>query len=206
MPLIVIAACEITRQGADVLIIAHYLTPTHVAIYCAAAKTMSLMMFVHYAVGSAVANRFAALGARGDAESLRAFVADAVRWTFWPSLAAAVVLLLLGMPLLWLFGPQFVEGYPVMLILVVGFLFRSAMGPAEFLLNMLGQQTACAAVLVTTAILNIALNLLLVPAFGLVGAAAATSASLVTAALLNYIAVSWRLGLDIAIWRNVRKR
>ena len=110
------------------------------------------------------------------------------------------------MPLLWLFGPQFVEGYPVMLILVVGFLFRSAMGPAEFLLNMLGQQTACAAVLVTTAILNIALNLLLIPAFGLIGAAAATSASLVTAALLNYIAVSWRLGLDIAIWRNVRKR
>lgn len=206
MPLLVIAACEITLQSADVLIISHYLTPTHVAIYFAAAKTMSLMMFVHYAVGSAVANRFAALGARGDAESLRAFVADAVRWTFWPSLAAAVVLLLMGMPLLWLFGPQFVEGYPVMLILVVGFLFRSAMGPAEFLLNMLGQQTACAAVLVTTAILNIALNLLLVPAFGLVGAAAATSASLVTAALLNYIAVSWRLGLDIAIWRNVRKR
>jgi O-antigen/teichoic acid export membrane protein len=206
MPLLVIAACEITLQSADVLIISHYLSPTHVAIYFAAAKTMSLMMFVHYAVGSAVANRFAALGARGDTESLRAFVADAVHWTFWPSLAAGIVLLLLGMPLLWLFGPQFVDGYPVMLILVVGFLFRSSMGPAEFLLNMLGQQTACAVVLVTTALLNIALNLMLVPVFGLIGAAIATSASLVAAALMNYVAVSWRLGLDIAVWRNVRKR
>ena len=45
------------------------------------------------------------------------------------------------MPLLWLFGPQFVDGYPVMLILVVGFLFRASMGPAEFLLNMLGKQS-----------------------------------------------------------------
>lgn len=206
MPLLVVAACELTLQSADVLIISHYLTPTDVAIYFAAAKTMSLIMFVHYAVGSAVANRFAALGARGDKESLHAFVRDAVHWTFWPSLAAAVVLLILGMPLLWLFGPQFVSGYPVMLILVVGFLFRSSMGPADFLLNMLGQQKLCATVLVATAVLNIALNLALVPAFGLIGAACATSASLVAGALMSCVAVNRTLGIDVAVWRNLRKR
>jgi len=206
MPLLVIAASELTLQSADILVVSRYLTPTDVAIYFAAAKTMSLIMFVHYAVGSAVANRFAALGARGDKESLRAFVRDAVHWTFWPSLAAAIALLALGVPLLWLFGPKFVAGYPVMLILVVGFLFRSSMGPAEFLLNMLGQQRICAAVLVTTAVLNVALNFALVPAYGLVGAATATSVSLVAAALMNYVAVSRRLEIEIAVWRNFRKR
>jgi O-antigen/teichoic acid export membrane protein len=93
-----------------------------------------------------------------------------------------------------------------MLILVVGFLFRSSMGPAEFLLNMLGEQTLCAAVLATTAALNIALNLALVPAFGLIGAATATSLSLVTAALLNYLVVSRRLDIEIAVWHSFRKR
>jgi O-antigen/teichoic acid export membrane protein len=162
-------------------------------------------MFVHYAVGSAVANRFAALGARGDKEALRTFVRDAVHWTFWPSLAAAVVLLALGMPLLWLFGPKFVSGYPVMLILGVGFLFRSSMGPAEFLLNMLGQQRLCATILATMAVMNVALNFALVPTFGLPGAATATSVSLVAAALMNYLAVSRRLGIDVAVWRNLRR-
>jgi O-antigen/teichoic acid export membrane protein len=206
LPLLVIAASELTLQSADILVVSRYLTPTDVAIYFAAAKTMSLIMFVHYAVGSAVANRFAALGTRGDKESLRVFVRDAVHWTFWPSLAAAIMLLALGMPLLWLFGPKFVAGYPVMLILVVGFLFRSSMGPAEFLLNMLGQQRICAAVLVTTAVLSVALNFALVPAFGLIGAATATSVSLVAAALMNYLAVSRRLEIEIAVWRNFRKR
>ena len=166
-PLLVIAACEFTLQSADVLVVSHYMTPTDVAIYFAAAKTMSLIMFVHYAVGSAVGNRFAALGARGDKESLDKFARDAAHWTFWPSLAAAIVLLALGIPLLWLFGPQFVDGYPVMLILVVGFLFRSSMGPAEFLLNMLGKQSLCAAVQVSMALLSVALNFLLVPHYGL---------------------------------------
>jgi O-antigen/teichoic acid export membrane protein len=182
------------------------MTPTDVAIYFAAAKTMSLIMFVHYAVGSAVGNRFAALGARGDKESLHKFARDAAHWTFWPSLAAAIGILALGYPLLWLFGPQFVQGYPVMLILVVGFLFRSSMGPAEFLLNMLGRQSLCAAVLVSTALVAVALNFLLVPHYGLVGAATATSVSLMAAALMNNLAVSRSLGIEVAVWRNLFKR
>lgn len=200
LPLFVICACELALQNVDVLVVSTFLTPHDVGVYFAAAKTMSLIMFVHYAVGSAVANRFSALNARGDREGLERFVRDAVNWTFWPSLAAAAVILLLGQPLLWLFGPEFTSGYPVMIILVIGFLFRSAMGPSEFLLNMLGQQTACAVVLVFTAILNIALNLLLVPWLGLVGAATATSTSLAITALLQYLVARQKLGLDIAIW------
>lgn len=205
-PMLMMAASDLALQNTDVLVISRYLGPTEVGIYFAAAKTMSLIMFVHYAVGSAVANRFSALHARGDKAELRAFVRDAVNWTFWPSLACAAIILVLGRPLLMLFGPQFVSGYPVMLVLVVGFLFRSAMGPAEFLLNMLGEQRLCATVLAAAAVLNVALNFALVPRFGLAGAATATALSLTTAALLNYAVARRRLGLEIGIWRNVGRR
>lgn len=202
-PLLAITACELVFQNADVLIISTFMDPQSVGIYFAAAKTMSLILFVHYAVGSAVANRFSALKARGDTAELKAAVHDAVHWTFWPSLAGAAVILSLGQPLLSLFGPDFTAGYPVMFILVIGFLFRSAMGPAEYLLNMLGEQSRCAQVLVGSAILNVILNLCLVPPFGLIGAACATSASMMIAALLNYVVVRKRLGLEIAIWKNM---
>lgn len=205
LPLLVILFCELLLQNTDVLVISRFMSPTDVAIYYAAGKTMALIMFVHYAVGSAVANRFATLNARGDKEGLRAFVRDAVNWTFWPSLACAVLILALGKPLLWLFGPQFDGGYPVMCILVVGFLFRSSMGPAEYLLNMLGEQALCATVLFAAAVLNIALNFALVPAFGLIGAASATSISLVMLALMNSVVVWRRLEIEIAIWKNLPK-
>lgn len=205
LPLVLISACELALQNTDVLVISRYMSPTDVGIYFAAGKTMALIMFVHYAVGSAVAHKFAALNARGDKEGLREFVKDAVNWTFWPSLAGAVLILALGKPLLWLFGPQFEAGYPVMCILVVGFLFRSSMGPAEYLLNMLGEQALCATVLVSAAVLNIALNFALVPNFGLIGAAVATSISLSMAALMNSVVVWRRLDIEIAIWKNLPK-
>jgi len=206
LPLLVIGGCEMLLQNADILIVSRYMSPSDVAIYFAAAKTMSLIMFVHYAVGSAVANRFAALHARGDRKALEAFIRDAVNWTFWPSLAAALAILVLGKPLLSLFGPAFVSGYPVMAILAFGFLVRSAMGPSDFLLNMLGEQRRCARALMMAAAVSLVLNFALVPLWGLVGAAVATALALSTAAAMNYAAAREHLALDIAIWSNIRRR
>jgi O-antigen/teichoic acid export membrane protein len=204
-PLLVILTAELLLQNTDILVVSRFMAPAEVGIYFAAGKTMALIMFVHYAVGSAVAHKFATLNARGDQDGLRTFVRDSVNWTFWPSLAGALVILVLGMPLLSLFGPQFEAGYPVMFILVIGFLFRSAMGPAEFLLNMLGEQKLCATVLFSAALLNIALNLALVPTYGMIGAATATALSLITAASLNALVVWRRLGIKMPIWNNLPK-
>ena len=202
LPMLLLHGFELVMQNTDVLVLSLYMTPSDVAVYFAALKTMGLITFVHFAVAAAAANRFSAYNARGDKAELSAFVREAVRWTFWPSLAAAIGLLALGWPLLWLFGPEFTAGYPAMFVLAVGFLVRAAVGPAEHVLAMLGEQSRCAAVLFAAAGLNIALNFLLIPHYGLMGAAAATSASIAAAAVLMLMVAKRRLGLDILVWRR----
>ncbi len=200
LPLLAVSLSELVLQNADVLVLARHLSSGEVAIYFAAAKTISLITFVHYAVGSAVANRFATLNAEGDKAMLTFAVREAVRWTFWPSLAVAAALLIVGEPLLRLFGPSFTAAYPVMLILAVGFLARAAMGPSELILNMLGQHRTCAVNSAAAAVVDVVLCVSLVPVMGLYGAAVATSSALLLAALLNAFVASKRLGLDIAVW------
>ena len=91
-------------------------------------------------------------------------------------------------------------------VLAVGFLTRASMGPAEFVLNMLGEQWRCALVLLVSALLNAALSFTLVPIFGMLGAATATSTALVMAALMNYVVARRRLALEISIWNSSRGR
>ena len=203
LPLLLITGCEVLMQTIDVLVISHYLPPSDIAIYFAATKTMSVVLFVHFAVGSAFANRFASLSARGDQHALKGTIRQAVNWTFWPSLAVAVAILALGRPVLWLFGPQFTAGYGLMAILAVGYLAKAATGPSEFVLNMLGQQKACAAGLAATVALNLMLCVLLVPSFGPVGAAIATATAWTANAALNTLLARRHLGIDIAIWSNL---
>ena len=138
LPILFINGSELMLQNTDVIVISHFMSPTDVAIYFAALKTMSLVSFVHFAVGAAVGNRFSSLKASGAEEELKSFVRQSVHWTFWPSLLGTMIILIMGWPLLYMFGEEFTAGYPVMFILAVGFIVRAAMGPAEFVLNMLG--------------------------------------------------------------------
>ena len=203
LPLLLISGCEVLMQNVDVLVLSRYLPPADIAIYFAATKTMSVVLFVHFAVGSAFANRFASLNARGDRAGLENAIGQAVNVTFWPSLIIAAAILALGKPLLWLFGPQFTAGYGLMAILAIGYLAKAATGPSEFVLNMLGAQQACAAALAGAVALAVILCVLLVPAFGATGAAIATAVAWSANAALNALLARRQLGLRLAIWSNL---
>ena len=65
-----------------------------------------------------------------------------------------------------------------MFVLAIGILARASVGPGERFLNMLGEQKACALVAAFALAVNLALCLLLIPSYGIMGAALATSTRL----------------------------
>ena len=188
----------------DILLLKIFVGPEQIAIYYAASKTLALVAFVYFAVAAASAHRFAEYNAAGEHERLADFAAAATRWTFWPSLAMALVLIVFGKWILMLFGPGFDAGYPLIVVLACGLLARASIGPAERLLNMVGQQRACALVYAAALVTNVALCLVLVPHLGLTGAALATASALVVESALLFVVARKRLGLHIFIWRSAQ--
>ncbi len=201
IPISIVGGMFTLLTNIDLLVLQEFRPPDEVAVYFAATKTLALVAFVHFSISAAVAHKFAQFHAAGDRAQLTAFIRSAIRWTFWPSLAAIVLMLAFGKPMLWLFGPKFVEGYPLMWILALGLLARAAVGPVESLLNMLGEQKACALVYGVACAVSLALCLVLIPGYGLTGAAAATSTALVAESILLFIVAKRRLGFHVLIRR-----
>jgi O-antigen/teichoic acid export membrane protein len=179
--------------------------PGDVAIYYAATKLSSLVAFIFFSVAAAAAHRFTQFHVSGRREDLAAFFRLMLRWTFLPSLAMAGVLVILGRPLLELFGEGFAAGYPALVILLLGLMARASIGPVEKLLTMLGQQSVCALVYALAFLANIGLNLVMVPHLGLTGAAVATSSALVLESILLFILAKRRLGFHVFIWGGSAK-
>ena len=177
MPALLLEGFALLMINLDILLLDIFVAPDRIAVYFAAARSISLIGFVHFAVAAACMPRFAASHASGDRAATRALFAASRKWMLVPSLAGGAVLLALGQPILWLFGPEFAAGYPVMFVLVVGLLARAAAGPAQGLLVVTGKHNLTAVVMAVTVGVNAALNLLLIPRFGLIGAAMATSAA-----------------------------
>jgi O-antigen/teichoic acid export membrane protein len=206
LPIFMVESFYLLLTYTDVLMLQQFRPPGEVAIYYASAKTLALVAFVSFSVAAAVAHRFSEYHVAGDRERLAAFLADSIRWTFWPSLAATALILALGRPFLSLFGPAFVDGYPIMFVLAIGLLARAAVGPVERLLNMLGEQNACAAVYALAFAINLGGCLVLIPRFGGLGAALATSAALAVESILLFTVTKRRLGLHVFIWRRGGER
>jgi O-antigen/teichoic acid export membrane protein len=204
LPIITVVGFYVMLTYVDVIILQMYRPADSVAYYHAATKTLALVAFVYFSVSAATAHRFSAYHAAGDRDRLKAFVASAVRWTFWPSLALVVALLVFGRPLLMLFGSDFAQAYPLLFLLAIGLLARASVGPSERLLSMLGEQRACAVAYASAFAFNLAACLLLIPDYGAIGAAVATSLALVVESVLLFVIVKWRLGVHAFIWGGAR--
>ncbi|WP_024517572.1 oligosaccharide flippase family protein [Bradyrhizobium sp. Tv2a-2] len=197
LPIMLVESFYLLLSYTDVLVLQQFRPSEEVGVYFAVVKTLALVSFVHYAMSATTAHRFAEYNALGDKARLSAYIAHAINWTFWPSLAATIALLTIGKPLLRLFGPQFVVGYDIMFVAAIGLVVRAAIGPVERLLNMLGHQHICAAAYAAAFAMNVVLCLLLVPRFGGHGAAAATSISLSFETVLLFWIVRSRLRLHV---------
>jgi len=110
-----------------------------------------------------------------------------------PTLLATPIFLLIlvnASDLLSIIGPHFTPGAPALCILAAGHLLRVSFGTAAMLLVVGGKPHVEAGNAVIAALLNTVLNLVLIPRFGLAGAATSTATSIAVLSGLRIFQVS----------------
>ena len=143
-----------------------------------ATRLVTLAIFVMAPINAAVAPHFAHLFHVGNLRELGRVYTFATTWILRLSLPAFVALLVFPEGLLSVFGEAFERGAEVTIVLAVGQFVNAATGPCGTLLNMCGRVRLNLINNVVTLILNIGLNLFLIPRMGMLGAAVAWSVSL----------------------------
>lgn len=199
LPAMLIDAVFLLMTSADILLLSAFRSEAEVGIYAAAARLVALVAFVHAGLTWASGHHFSALHAAGDRQGLAAYAARTTRWTFLPSLAVAALVAFAAPLLLQLFGREFSGGGLITAALLLGLLARAAIGPAEQLLVMTGNQIASAYAYAWAFVMNLGLGLALVPAWGGLGAALATALAYAVAAAILAREVRLRLGFGISI-------
>ncbi len=180
----------------DILMTGIFLAPADVAIYQAAARTSMLAAMIIYAQNAFIAPRVAALFESGRRDEVQKLLRSVVRLTFVLSLAFAAALIAFGKPILSLFGHEFTAGHSVLIVLVLSVLTTISTGPLGIILNMTGHQKLCAYIMGGAVLLNLAMHALLIPMFGIVGAALAVLIANVVTRSVMLSAVNRTTGLN----------
>ncbi|MCZ6665327.1 MAG: oligosaccharide flippase family protein [Gammaproteobacteria bacterium] len=168
-------------------------------LYGAASRIASTLQLPAAALGAAIGPMAADFHARGDLAALQRITCLGVRATFGLTLFGAIGLAVFGHLILGLLGEEFITAYPIMMVLVAAQVVLAAVAPAGILLNMTGYQNDSAKIMFICAVGNIVLLAVLIPPFGALGAAIATSVTLAAWAGLLALAVFRRINIIAAI-------
>lgn len=188
MPLLVGDVLYLVMQAAGTLMLGIWASNVDVSQYAVAWRTAMLVSFAPLAVSTIVQPKFAQLYARGDMESLAKTTYNAV--LLMVACSAPVLIVLLAAPelVMGVFGGDFSSGAATLQILAVSQFINIAMGSVGMLLVMSGQERQFRNILIASAVVVVALNAVLIPAYGAVGAAiSVTVAHVVQNVLFAYV-------------------
>ena len=180
---------------ADILILGMFRPNSEVGIYQVAARLAMFTTLAMAPINQSFAPSISDLWHRGRMDGLRRTYSAATSWMLRLSLPTFIVLMVFPREALSLFGPEFAVGVSVVLILVVGKLTDAATGPCGLMLNQSGRVALSMADNVVVLVLNIGLNVYLIPRHGIVGSAAAWTISLVVVNVARLIQVRSTMGM-----------
>lgn len=179
-PMLLIVGLSLISSRLDVIMLGMLSDIEQVGIYSAASRVADVVVFGLVSANAVVAPMIARLHATGRHDDLQKVVGLAAKGICLLTLPLALALLLFGQQILGMFGSGFSAGYPVLVILVCGQLVNALAGPVGYLMTMTGHQNHAARIVGISALLNLALNGLLIPRWGMLGAAFATAVSTAT--------------------------
>lgn len=182
-------------KRSDIVLVAALASPADAALYTAATRFVVLGQLFVQSVQQALSPHLSSLFARGDTKAADSVFQAATLWSMiaaWP-----LYLMTAGFagPLMGIFGEGYQVASDVVVILSLTMLFATACGPVDSVLLMAGRSWLSLRNSAVALVVNVALNLVLIPLDGIRGAATAWSVAIVVRNLLPLVQVRRHLGM-----------
>ena len=175
LPMMALNVLVYVQGQSGTLLSGLFLGTEGAGLYATVSRIAGVALFGLQSINIVAAPRMAALHGMGKTSELQQYV----QLCSWGSLAFALPLAilfgLLGRPILFLFGQEFVAGYGPLLILLLALVVNAATGSVAQLLYMTGHHSTCLRLCAVMAAVALVLQIALIPQFGVMGAAITTA-------------------------------
>lgn len=206
LPLMFIAGLNMANARIGTIFLGALGDTADVGVYAIAMRWAELVAFTIAAVNAALAPTFASLHAAGEKDRLQRLVTRSTRLVLASALPIALVLLLFGRWFLLIYGEPFLVGRTAMSVLVISQVVGNvSMGSVGYLLMMTGFERDSVLGYCFAIAANVILSYILIPKFGLLGAALATAISVLILNGLHTYFVYRRLGIHGTVLGSPRR-
>src|SRR3989344_9221633 len=196
LPLLLNEISWATIKWTDSLFLGYFKTASEVGIYNAAVPTASLIMNIPLAMLTLFLAIISAEYARNNMTGIKDIYTTVSKWIVVLSIPITATMILFSKPLLSiLFGAEYAVGWLALIILVVRYFIAGVTLINSHISTMLKKTTFILKTTLAGAIIGVALNIILIPRLGFVGAALSSAISMAIMSATYVIFVYRNIGV-----------
>jgi O-antigen/teichoic acid export membrane protein len=199
LPFILLGGLAVINSRIDILMLGSLKGAGAVGVYAVISRVTSLIIFALGILNNVLSPTFATLYSEGKLKQLQKLVTQTTRLITLFALVITIGLIVFRYWILQLFGTDFLQGQTALIILSIGYLVNAMTGSVGVLLKMTRYANFSAATMGFSVFLNVFLNFLLIPQWGVNGAATATAFSMIVGNIINVIWVRQKLGIKSTV-------
>ncbi len=203
IPLLLVDSMHFINGWITTVMLGVYRTSGEVGIFNMALRTAMLTSLALIAVNAIASPKFSAFHSRGEISELSRIGVSSSRLILIVSSPLLLIFVLAPGIVLSIFGENFRAGSTALVLLAAGQFINAITGSVGQMLAMTGHEVVLRNIIMATAALNVVLSVALIPAWGINGAAAASSASAVCGTVLASIFVYRYLKIKIHAFARI---
>ncbi|WP_367772856.1 flippase [Flavobacterium sp. WC2421] len=185
-PMMVSGIFLILLNWTDILMLGRIESESQIGIYNTAFKLGYLTLFFVLSMNVIIMPKVAALFHQNNFSEMKKVINRSTQLVIVFTIPLAIGIIFFSENLLRLFGEGFIAGKTTLILITLGALFNAMTGNVDQILNMTNHQKGVRNIFLFGFLMNVALNLGLIPSYGIEGAALA---SLITNVVVNIVFV-----------------
>jgi stage V sporulation protein B len=198
-------AINLINYQADTLMIGYFMTKTDVGVYSVAVMFAKLIWILPDSIQRITFPLISEYHAKKMSESIATVVDRCMKYSCLFLIFCTTSFVFFGKEFIALiFGAEFELSYFPLIILLIGTLFFGMTKSVGSIFASIGEVNLVYKIPLVSAIFNILLNMLLIPTYGIIGGAFATSFSLIISMILMLHFMRSLLGIKFDFWWYVK--
>ncbi|OIQ31059.1 MAG: hypothetical protein BM564_02265 [Bacteroidetes bacterium MedPE-SWsnd-G2] len=192
-------------QSFDVLILEKYYDFEVVGYYGVAIKISLIIGIILSSINTLIAPKISTLFYQNKQTELKRLIESSTILNFLLSMPIILIVVFFSERLLLLFGEEYIIVKEALIIVLVGQMCNAFCGSVGTYLNMTGRQNKYQNLLILSVIINVILNLFLIPKYGMLGAAISTAFSTVFWNVMGAVFIHKLDRINITILCGIKK-
>ena len=202
-PMLLITSGGLLLLWSDILILGFFGTADELGVYSAASRVVGATSLILVVINSITAPKYATLYKESDITGLKKLSRNSFRVSLFIGLISTAIIIIFSGWILKIFGDEFIAGVNILIILSFGQACNVSLGSTSYLLSMTGKEKIMKKIMISTAIINIILSVLLFQIFGAYGIALSTTISIIIWKFWSLIEVKKHLGFWITSLKKI---